>query len=159
MVCTEVPNSGVSIDKCTGKLMRHNRYHVDFQVTLNHTIKSFFIHYAMYYKFSNNEYRPFMINVWEDFCGYMNGDKKNLVIGIIYPNIREYTNMNHTCPYKPGLNFVTMYNLSIHDFVLDFIIPSGRYYLEINGHSGFEGPMIGQIKVYGSVSDHRVDKF
>lgn len=158
--CISMPNNSLaSINKCVAKLVSRDRIRVDFEATLHRTIKTAFIHYTVFYKFSTNEYRQFAIDGWEDYCGYMDGDKKNLLIGRIYPDFIEYTNVNHTCPYRPGFYFIKIHNLSINSIAPLMLVPSGRYRLDISAHEGFKGPILGKVKLFGSVSDHRVEVF
>lgn len=46
----------------------------------------------------NKEWKPFLINVHEDFCGYMDGTKKPPVIGMMLPTMFKYSNLNQKCP-------------------------------------------------------------
>lgn len=129
------------------------------EATFNRTIKSFFIHANLFYQFSSNEYRPLLFNLWEDFCGYMNGDELNRFLSIFLPRYMKNTNFNHTCPYKPGVYQIKFDNISFN--ALDFIkmIPAGRYRFELSYHVGFNGPSFGKHKIFYSVSDHRVERF
>ena len=63
---------------------------------INHTIKTIFFNYKLYYQISSNRFMPF-INVEEDFCEYMRGDIRNLLLSRIYPNFfaMAHTNANH----------------------------------------------------------------
>lgn len=141
------------------KSISRGQIRADVQGTSNRTVKSAFVHYTVYYQFSTNEYRQFAINGVEDFCGYMKGDKGNLIISRIYPDFIRFTNVNHTCPYAPGNYFFKISNLTVNDIAPLMLVPSGRYRLEISAHDGFKGPMFGKVHLWGSVSDHRVEQF
>lgn len=137
--------------------------HVDAEILFNRTVKSTFIHYAVYYQHSTNEYRPFLVNGWEDFCGYLNGDDwknggKNVLISFIYRTLRNYTNVR-SCPIQPKTYYFKMDNVSVNVFNYDQLVPAGRYRIEIDVHDGYKGKQFATLKVYGSVSDHRVEKF
>lgn len=97
--------------------------------------------------------------MWEDFCGFMSGEKKNLVLALAYPLFIKYTNVNHTCPYLPGSYFFKIDDFYVNTAAPLFLVPAGRYRLEININEGFEGPLVAKSKIIGSVSDRRVDFF
>lgn len=141
------------------KLISRDVIRADVQATLNHTVSSVFVQCTVYYKFSNNEYRQFAVNVVEDFCGYMKGDIGNVIISRIFPDFIQFTNVNHTCPYTAGHYFIKVSNLSVNSVAPLMIIPSGRYRLEISVYDGFKGPQLGKVHLYGSISDSRVEKF
>lgn len=46
----------------------------------------------------NNEWKPFLINAHEDFCGLMNGTAKAPILSLILPQLFEYSNLNQKCP-------------------------------------------------------------
>lgn len=158
-MCKQKINSGILINNCTVKLLSRDCIRINVEVTSNRTLKAAFIHYMVYYKYSNNEYRLLGINRWEDFCGFMNGDKKNIALSRIYPNFQSYTNLNHTCPYKPGFYFLHVSNLTYNSITPAFLVPAGRYRIDAKLHEGFEGELLAEGSIFGSVSDRRIDVF
>lgn len=44
-------------------------------------------------------YKPFFIDVTIDGCSFMKNQRHPLV-NLFYREIKDYTNMNHTCPYN-----------------------------------------------------------
>ncbi len=156
--CYPDPRSGVTVIKCLAKSLSRNNIRVDVQVHLNHTIESVFMNFLLYYQWSNNEFKQF-INVFEDFCGYMKGNKGNILISRIYPSIRQFTNINHTCPYTSGNYFFTFSNLSTNSLAPNILSPSGRYRLELTGTDGFKGPILLRGIIYASISDRRIEVF
>lgn len=137
-----------------------SRDHVRFNIQLasNHTMKDFFLHYVTYIQFSSNVYRKLLIDGWESLCGYLNGDKGNLVISRTFPNFANYTNLNQKCPYAAGNYFINISDLYVNKISPITLIPSGRYRLEISAHEIFNGPMLGKLHLHLSVSDHRIEK-
>lgn len=132
---------------------------MDISGTFNRTIKTVFIHYDVFYQFSTNEWRRFLLEVWEDFCAYMAGDKRNILLGTIHPLYAKHTNVNHTCPYYPGTYFVKINNVSVNAFAPLQFVPAGRYRVVLNMHEGYKGRLLGISTIYGSVSDHRIERF
>lgn len=153
------PNVGTTITKCMAKSLSQQHVRADVQVTLNRTIKSIFLRERIYMQFSNNEYRPLLLDRTEDFCAYMKGDLSNILLSRLYPTFTQFTNLNHTCPYHPGLYIVKISNLTISSVAPTMLVPSGRYRIEIGVYDEFNGPMLFKAHIYGSVSDHRVEKF
>lgn len=139
--------------------MNRDRMRVHMEATFNRTLESIFVHSSIFHQFSNNEYRPFLLNVWEDFCGYMRGDKRNMYLNLLAPLFMKNINFNHTCPYHPGMYLVKFDNVSVSDLDTIKIIPAGRYRLELSYHIGFKGPFLLTHKIYYSVSDHRIELF
>lgn len=50
----------------------------------------------------NNEWKPFLINVHEDFCSFMNGTTKAPVLSLLLPLLFKYSNLNQKCPITVG---------------------------------------------------------
>lgn len=157
--CVEFPNSGIKFTKCIARLIGRDRVRIHVEHLFNRTIETIFMHTSVFYQFSTNEYRPFLYNVWEDFCGYMKGYKTNIFLNMFYPIFRQNTNFNQTCPYKPGVYTVKFDNVSVNAFDFVDIVPAGRYRLQMSYHDSFKGPTLGIHKISFSVSDHRVQKF
>lgn len=140
--------------------MGRDRLHVELEGTLNRTITSMFLHYVVYYQWSSNEFRQFPINRWEDFCGFMDGDvTNNVIINRVYPRFKPYSNVNHTCPLRPGFYFYRMYNFTVSTLGPLALVPSGRYRLEISFHEEYKSPLLIKLNVVASISDHRIEVF
>ncbi len=156
--CFADARNGATFIKCVAKSISRDHVRVDVQANFNRTIKSIFIQYVLYYQWSTNEFKQF-INVVEDFCGYMKGNKGNILISRIWPDLLPFSNLNHTCPYTPGNYFMTISNLSINSLAPSILVPSGRYRLELSGSDGYNGPIFIKGIIYGSISDHRIEIF
>lgn len=89
----------------------------------------------------------------------MAGDKKNIVINFLYERIGPHTNANHTCPYNAGVYYVKFFNESVNMLSSPQLMPAGRYRLDLSVYEGFKGAPLGRIKVFGSISDHRIEVF
>lgn len=137
--CIHNPNSGLKFNKCYARLIGRQFIRIDMVAALNHTLESAFLHYSVFYQFSTNEFRSFPVNGWEDFCGYMRGDAGNIFIKTIYPPFRKFTNLNDSCPIKRPFILFKIQNLTMSYFSPLFMIPSGRYRLDLAFHEGFNG--------------------
>lgn len=54
---------------------------------------------SLYYKFSNGEYRKFLIDVTEDVCGLLKGRKSAPLLNLVWHYFKNYTNIRR-CPLK-----------------------------------------------------------
>ncbi|KAG4068184.1 hypothetical protein HA402_008825 [Bradysia odoriphaga] len=108
----------------------------------------------------NNEFKQF-IDVVEDYCGYMKGSVGNFVLGRLIPLILNLTstNINHPCPWPAGKYYIKNSNLSAHWLAPQQFVPSGRYRLEMTWHEGFKGVVLAKAVGFGTVSDHRLERF
>lgn len=68
-----------------------------------------------------------LIDIEEDFCGFMSGKAPAKVLAILMPFIKKHSNINHPCPYSGAVEINEMplgsHLLASHD------IPSGDYTL------------------------------
>lgn len=68
-----------------------------------------------------------LADIVEDFCAYMSGKSESKVLAIVMPFIRNYSNIDHLCPYTGSVNIKELpmgsHLLASHD------IPSGDYIL------------------------------
>lgn len=90
-----VPNSPMTILKYIVKSISRTNIRADIEVKLNRSISLLFIHFTSYYQFSNNEYRNFFLDVWEDVCATLEGINGNILYNRIYSKLRDYTKLNH----------------------------------------------------------------
>lgn len=82
-----------------------------------------------YYKFSNNEYRPMLINYEYDFCDLQEGLYDSPLHTVLMKGFANYTNINRKCPFPPGEYYVKGLNLEARH--LPSIIPAGRYLVNL----------------------------
>ncbi|XP_070142362.1 uncharacterized protein [Drosophila kikkawai] len=80
-----------------------------------------------------NGYKPFLYNITFDTCTFLRNPKSNPVANFIYGTIRDYTDLNHTCPLYHG---VTLDKLPV-DFVNNRFtkvlpFPTGDYIIKIH---------------------------
>ncbi|KAH8232229.1 hypothetical protein KR032_002459, partial [Drosophila birchii] len=98
-----------------------------------------------------NGYKPFLHNITLDACAFFQNPKSNPVANFYYGTIRDYTNLNHTCPLYHGvildklpIDFVN-YRLTR---VLPF--PTGDYLIKIHWLVG--NFLTASAKVYATLS-------
>lgn len=66
-----------------------------------------------------------LVDIEEDFCGYMSGKVQAKVLTVLMPFVKQYSNINHNCPYSGSVEVKELplgsHLLASHD------IPSGDY--------------------------------
>lgn len=154
-----MPNTGLKKIKFVAKKSSPTVMTLDWELSLNRTYESLFVHIVAYRQFSNNEYRKFLVDVWEDICKAVKGGTGNLLTRIVMEKTRDYTNVVRPCPYTPGIYYTKMKNMQMDTMNFGQILPSGRYRVEGNLTSGFKGTVLLTAKAYYAVSDRRVEQF
>lgn len=120
-------------------------------------IDDIWFHIVFYYKFNGIVYNKYPIDVWENFCEFLDGKReRKFGLNWLMLKVLKYSNFNHSCPYK-GLIFVKADNISLDDFGFDHsFVPSGRYRVDISFTDGDRVPFW-DFSLYGEVSDHRLE--
>lgn len=107
-------------------------------------------HLKSYYKHSNNEYRPMMINFKDEFCKSYRSPlaTAHLFLAII----GNATNANKPCPFNTGNYYVKDFNFSIKHWPSSFI-PEGRHLINFTVYSQ-PNTFLANIEVYFEVINH-----
>lgn len=141
--------------KCDLRPIARDRFNLLIKCDLIRPIYTAHIHSVLYHQFNSLVYRKFMIDIWEDACGFLSGKSKAVLVDVLYRIISPYTNMNHSCPYT-GNVFVSMKNFSTRNFAFEPLLPSGRYHTDIHLAESHEGSPFFTFKIYYKISDHRL---
>lgn len=143
--------------ECNLKRINRENFKINISLNLTSRLKDVWIHGVAYYKY--NHYQKFPIDLWEDLCGWLSGTSKSYLSDWFVKKLLKFSNLNHTCPYE-GTIFVKNDNISIkeiHNF--EVFLPSGRYRFDINLTEGYHGREFSSMKLYITISDHRVEQF
>lgn len=154
MECFDLKNVCSSL-RCGIRPVGRQRYNIFFQCNLTRPIKSLHVHAVLNHKHSTNIYQKYLIDLWEDFCAFLDGNAKPFLLDAIYKNIRHYTNVNHSCPYDDSL-IVSMNNFTSTDFIFEPLLPAGRFRADFDFTESRKKRPIFAYKFYFSVSDHRL---
>lgn len=87
------------------------------------------VHIVSYYK--DKTYKRFALDMWGNVCEWLDGKTKSFALEWLIGTVRQYANINHSCPFE-GLITMTMKNMSVNKFLLEPLIPVGRYRLDIS---------------------------
>ncbi len=92
---------------------------------------------SLFYRFTGG-YRQFAINIDSDYCAYVNGTVKSVLLDVFMKYIKGYSNINRKCPFT-GNNSVVNLPLTAQLIGGQFL-PAGDYYYQtisyINGVHG-----------------------
>ncbi|XP_017058106.1 uncharacterized protein LOC108099245 [Drosophila ficusphila] len=89
------------------------------------------VSFGLYKRFSG--YKPFLYNLTVDACKFLKNPKGNPVTSYFYELIREFSNMNHTCPFDHDLVVDKVSNQNInYRFTKVLSFPEGEYMLEMH---------------------------
>ncbi|XP_070137697.1 uncharacterized protein [Drosophila bipectinata] len=98
-----------------------------------------------------NGYRPFMFNVTIDACRLLSGAKTNPFADYVYGFFKNYTNMNHTCPFEHDLMIEKLdTNFMNYQVTKILPVPEGDYLLELHWLAYEIDRAV--VKVYGNIS-------
>ncbi|KAI8036981.1 hypothetical protein M5D96_010297 [Drosophila gunungcola] len=81
---------------------------------------------------NDNGYRPFFMSTTVDFCRYMRNPnlQKMTLFTKLYANIRNVSNLNHTCPYNNDIVLEKFWTGDLEKGLTKYLpIPNGQYAL------------------------------
>uniref|UniRef100_A0A1I8Q5S2 Uncharacterized protein n=1 Tax=Stomoxys calcitrans TaxID=35570 RepID=A0A1I8Q5S2_STOCA len=76
-------------------------------------------------------FRPFLYDNIIDGCAYLEGfgHRRQTFWGLLYPMVKQFTNINHSCPFYP--QDLVLRNLTIsNDFINMIPLPKGIYRMQ-----------------------------
>lgn len=93
--------------------------------TLKKKITSMKVGMKAFYKFSNNEYRPILVDHTVDYCAVKEGLLSSPLYNFFEHVWANKTNLFQPCPLMPGEYYVKDWNFEAAH--LPSIVPAGRY--------------------------------
>lgn len=122
-------------------------------------MNSIWIHGVFNYKYNINSYQKFPIDLWEDICSWLRGENSTYFLKWTAENVRNYSNMNHPCPYS-DTTWIDIKRIPINRLiVLEPLMPSGRYRVDLNITKGYKEQALIMTKFFFSISDSRIEQF
>ncbi|CAD7002512.1 uncharacterized protein LOC101458625 [Ceratitis capitata] len=119
--CESFNKSWAVINECRLRAFKRNLVGLNINITLLHPAHD--IKLAIVFLKRANGYKPFVLNTTLNACEYIL-KKNNPVANLVYPLFRDFSNINHTCPYVGDQilkNFYTRTEL------FRVIFPNGDY--------------------------------
>ncbi|XP_034479868.1 uncharacterized protein LOC117785760 [Drosophila innubila] len=133
--CMDLPtNDGITkYEYCRLKVVKRNYVELSLKVSLLQLpIKNLTTRLQCFQR--TDGYRPFMYNVYFDFCKLMASHKYDISIErFVFNAIRKHSNFNHSCPWNEN-------HMTVEKFALDFTkinmpVPSGVYRFDFTFYS------------------------
>lgn len=126
------------------------------------------VHIIAYYRYNGLIYRKFPVDLYEDFCEWIENrnktgwldQRKYFFLEFAFGIILDYTNFNHPCPYV-GSVYIENAQISIKlmQNTLKHLVPAGRYFVEFSMAHKNRTKVYFSGKVYFTISDHRIEQF
>ncbi|EDW99806.1 uncharacterized protein LOC6539519 [Drosophila yakuba] len=126
VVCDSFNKTWVRINQCRLKAINRYRTVFNFNATFLYPTNDVFVHYHMYKR--ENGYKPWLIKTQVDGCRFMRKPYDPFGI-LIFKMYRNFTNVNHTCPYYGEILVRNMY---LSTTAMRLPLPTGDYLLAMN---------------------------
>ncbi|KAH8263263.1 hypothetical protein KR044_006512, partial [Drosophila immigrans] len=124
VVCESYNKSWVVINKCRLYAISRNKTIFNFNGTVLHPVYNIFTEMEILKK--ANGYKPWIFKATMDACRFVK-KSYNPVVVIIYSLFKQFSNINHTCPYM-GDQIIKGFYLR-PELLLGLPVPSGEYLL------------------------------
>ncbi|XP_055844865.1 uncharacterized protein LOC129911178 [Episyrphus balteatus] len=127
VICDIQDPTAIEIELCSVKAINRSTTLMNIIGNYTRPMHSFMINSQLFKK-SEIKYRPFLVNVTDDYCDFMSKNKGGAYLKIVWPIIVDYTNMNHPCPYY-GYHYIK--NLPVDEDKIPAVWPSGLFLLDV----------------------------
>ncbi|KAH8389078.1 hypothetical protein KR215_004706 [Drosophila sulfurigaster] len=122
-VCESWNKTWVVINKCRLHALSRNKTVFNFNITVQHPCSNILVEVQMFKK--ANGYKPWLIKTAVDACRFVKKSYNPFAI-LVYNLFKEFTNINHTCPYM-GEQIIEGFYL--RPDLLRLPLPTGDYLL------------------------------
>lgn len=151
VMCTCNPKH-CTLTMCKMKFI--SRYLSTFNIAYvtHETIKSLSYQTKLFYQYSNNEFRPILIDMRVKMFSVNNETSKSVLQSLFARIIANHTNIDRPCPLPPGEYYAT--NVSVGAIHLPSLLPEGRYKIHLSNIGPLEEILshvtfLFEIKNYG----------
>ncbi|KAH8302574.1 hypothetical protein KR044_008387, partial [Drosophila immigrans] len=120
-VCESFDKSWININNCRLRAINRNKTVFNLNITLLHPSNNIFVNMQVFKK--ANGYKPWLFKFTLDVCKFQRKLYNPTAI-LMYNVMKEYTNMNHSCPYVGDQILDGLY---IRPELLRLPIPTGEY--------------------------------
>ncbi|KAH8302136.1 hypothetical protein KR044_003152, partial [Drosophila immigrans] len=124
-VCESYNKSWLIVNTCRLRAISRNKTVLNVNVSMVHPCSNIFID-VQFFKRANG-YKPWLIKFTVDACRFLNKLYNPAAI-LIYRQLKEFSNLNHTCPYV-GNQIIEGFYLRPEKLLLP--LPTGDYLLEM----------------------------
>lgn len=152
--CNKPSNGKIDYLFCNIERLNRDHLKVEFQVNLSEPVDDAWLHVVSYQKAKT--YQRFAFDMWGNICEYLDGKTKSFAMDWLIGTIRQYTNLNHSCPVD-GVVTTKIKNISVNQFLLESIIPIGRYRLDIDVMEKRKDLLFSQ-KIFFNITEQRNER-
>lgn len=138
---------------CNIRIIARNTFSINISNTLRNPIDNVHLHVVLFYKY--NTFQKFLIDRWEDICGYFSGKVPSPVLDIIFSNTIQFSNINHTCPFNGSMTFSAP-RYKMDNFIIEPLLPAGKFRADVSFTEGAKRNVVSHIKVFFAISDLRI---
>ncbi|XP_022226539.2 uncharacterized protein LOC111076826 [Drosophila obscura] len=125
VVCESYNQSWFVFHNCRLKAVSRNKVLFNLNGTILHPVNDIYIHGRIFKR--ANGYKPWLYDVTLDGCQFVR-KANNPIASIVYRLFKQYSNINHTCPYV-GPQIIKDFYLR-HE-LLGVPMPTGDYLLSL----------------------------
>ncbi|KAH8302018.1 hypothetical protein KR044_001887, partial [Drosophila immigrans] len=96
VVCESYDKSWIVVNNCRLRAISRNRTVYNLNITLLHSCSNILVNVQVFKR--ANGYKPWLFNFTMDACKFQRKSYNPTAI-LMYNAIKDFANMNHTCPY------------------------------------------------------------
>ncbi|XP_017071909.1 uncharacterized protein LOC108108372 [Drosophila eugracilis] len=145
--CTCYEKSYCEFKRCELKVLGRGLVGLFVHAQANQVpINSVTCHLTLFKRF--NGYKPFLFNMTVDVCYFFKNKKRYPFFDIVYDGIKNFSNVNHTCPFNHD---IIVERMVLNDKMIAKVpVPSGFY--RLNFYVRADGAWRGELEVYAEVN-------
>ncbi|XP_034110521.1 uncharacterized protein LOC117572054 [Drosophila albomicans] len=120
-VCESYNKSWIIINQCRLRAINRNKTVFNLRVTALHPIEKAMVEFQVFKR--ENGYKPWLVKTSWDACLFLKRAYNPFAI-MLYRMFRDFTNINHTCPFVGDLIVKGCY---LRPELLGLVLPTGDY--------------------------------
>ncbi|KAH8405807.1 hypothetical protein KR215_009312, partial [Drosophila sulfurigaster] len=115
------------LTECRIKAVNRSFNIVNLKCTVNKKISEFQINFKLL-KRERGGWHPFLYDINVDMCDFFKHPYKFMVFTFFYKYVKDYTSMNHTCPYLPNVEIALLnWGINEKEILQKFPVEIGVY--------------------------------
>ncbi|KAH8248705.1 hypothetical protein KR032_002376, partial [Drosophila birchii] len=122
-VCKSYNESWFRFNNCRLKAISREKVVLNLNATVLHSVNNVHVKLKMYKR--ANGFKPWLIDLNIDICRYLR-KAYNPFVKLVYSFVKEFSNLNHTCPY---IGAILVQGLYLKPELLILPFPTGEYLL------------------------------
>ncbi|XP_060651589.1 uncharacterized protein LOC132788273 [Drosophila nasuta] len=120
-VCESRNKSWIIVNNCRLRAINRNRTVLNINITALHPVTNIFAEFQVFKR--ENGYKPWLVKTSWDLCRFLKKAYNPFAI-LFFRMFKEFTNINHTCPYEGDL---VVEGFHLRPELLGVVLPTGDY--------------------------------